>query len=621
MLRDPIRALRAKALTAACALLVGLSLAEPQKTSGAALAPNIVFILADDLGWADLGCYGSDFHRTPNLDRMVRDGMRFTQAYAAAPICSPTRAAILTGKYPARLHLTDWLPGRGDRGDQKLRRPSFTTNLPLNEVTIAEVLKSAGYVTAHIGKWHLGGSGSLPQDHGFDVNIAGDQAGTPVSYVAPFHRGESSMPGLADAAPGEYLTDRLTSEAERFIDANREKPFFLNLAHYAVHTPLTAKTNLIAKYRSAARPGAAQTNAVYAAMIESLDDSIGRVLRKLDDLKLSTNTLVIFTSDNGGLAVREGPATPSTSNAPLRAGKGYLYEGGLRVPLLARWPGTIAAGSTNETPVCSMDWFSTLLEVARVDGATVPPSDGVSLVPLLRRSGAINRETLYWHYPHYANQGGKPGGVIREADFKLIEFYESGYLELYDLNNDPDETNNIAGALPQKANALAKKLAEWRAAVGAQMMTTNADYQIVPIAQRGDGSVVLPAHEVTIHGVNVRYEPPAHKNTIGYWTRKEDWVSWDFAVTEPGTFIVEVLQGCGKGSGGSEVEISVGEERIKFTVHDTGHFQNFLRRELGELTLDKPGRYTLSVKPLTKPGAAVMDLRQVTLKPASTKPR
>jgi arylsulfatase A-like enzyme len=578
--------------------------------------PNIVFILIDDLGWADLGCYGSKFYQTPNVDRLAREGMRFTQAYAAAPICSPTRASILTGKYPARLHLTDWLPGRGDRPDQKLKRPGIVTNLPASEIALAEALKSAGYVTAHIGKWHLGGKGSLPQDHGFDVNIAGDESGTALSYFGPYKKGDVIVPGLEDTRPGEYLTDRLTSEAVHFIEVNRAKPFFLYLAHYAVHIPLTAKTNVVEKYLRAAKSDSAQTNAIYAAMIESVDQSVGRILRQLDALSLSDHTVFVFTSDNGGLNVREGPATPSTSNAPLRAGKGYLYEGGLRVPLIVRWPGVVAAGKVSDAIVSSIDFYSTLLELAGVGVPDLERLDGASFVQALKGGESSPGRTLYWHYPHYSNQGGKPGGAIRQGNLKLIESYESGYLELYNLKEDVGETNDLAAVLPEAANALAKQLADWRRAVGAQMMTTNLEYEPVPLSQSADGSVTLSARDVTIHGTTVRYEPPAHKNTIGYWTRVGDWVSWDFAVTNAGWFSVTVLQGCGKGSGGSEVEVSVGDQKLRFVVQETGHFQNFVSREIGRLRFVNPGRYTLAVKPLTKPGVAVMDLRQVTLLPA-----
>jgi arylsulfatase A-like enzyme len=581
----------------------------------AARPPNIVLILADDLGWRDLGCQGSDFYQTPNLDRLAREGMRFTQAYAAGPVCSPTRASLMTGQHPARLRLTDWLPGRGDRKDQKMKRPVIETNLPSSAVTLAKALKSAGYATASIGKWHLGGKGSLPQDHGFDVNIAGDHRGSPANYFAPFGKGGKEMPGLEQAPPGEYLTDRLTGEAEKFIAANREKPFFLYLAHFAPHIPLAAKSNLVAKYRTAMKPGATHTNALYAAMLESIDDSVGRILRKLQELDLTTNTLVLFTSDNGGLSAREGPNTPATSNFPLRAGKGHLYEGGIRVPLIARWPGLVPGATTEPAPISSCDLYPTLLSLAGVKLPSDPGTDGVSLVSLLERAGPLTRDSLFWHYPHYSNQGGKPGGAIRDGEFKLIEFYESGYLELYNLADDPGETKNLAGAQPQRANDLARKLADWRRRLHADMMTTNADYEPVPIPQSADGTVLLPAHEATIHGSTVRYEPAAHKNTIGYWTRKDDWVSWEFALAKPGSFAVEVLQGCGKGSGGAEVEVSVGAAKLSFVVEDTGHFQNFVPRTIGSLALTTKGPHMLTVKPKTKPGVAVMDLRRVTLRP------
>ncbi|HTK76246.1 MAG TPA: sulfatase, partial [Gemmataceae bacterium] len=268
----------------------------------AADKPNVIIILIDDLGRNDLGCYGSRYYRTPNLDKLAADGIRFSDAYAACPVCSPTRAAILTGKYPARLHLTDWLPGRADRPDQKLVRPVIRQQLPLEEVTLAEALKAAGYTTGHIGKWHLGGPGFGPQQQGFDVNVAGDQTGSPRSYFAPFKDAQGRfMPGLEQANDGEYLTDRLTTEAERFIDANRDRPFFLYFAHYAVHIPLRAKREMIAKYATDGRPGT-QNNPIYAAMVESMDESVGRVVKKLVDLGLDQKTLVIFTSDNGGLA-------------------------------------------------------------------------------------------------------------------------------------------------------------------------------------------------------------------------------------------------------------------------------------------------------------------------------
>ena len=602
---------RLLAWVAVASALIG-QLASAAETS---VRPNIVFILMDDLGWTDLACTGSTFHRTPHLDRMAREGMRFSAAYAAGPVCSPTRAALLTGQSPARLHLTDWLPGRGDRADQKLRRPVIATNLPSNLNNLAKALRGAGYRTAHVGKWHLGGAGSLPTDHGFDRNVAGDHRGTPLSYIAPFKKGDDTMPGLERASDGEYLTDRLTADAVEFLRQSAGQPFFLYLSHYAVHIPLTAKSNLVASYEGKRAAGSTQSNAVYAAMVESMDESVGRILRTLTELRLDGKTLVVFTSDNGGLSAREGPNTPATSNTPLRAGKGYLYEGGLRVPLLVRWPGVVPAGSVVSTPVITTDWMSTLLDLAGVPRESNVVSDGVTLAGLLKGGAPPQRDALFWHYPHYSNQGGKPGGATRNGDWKLIEHYESGYLELFNLAADPGEATNVAGAFPERANALAKTLADWRRSSWAQMMTTNTEYVPVPIAQAADGRVILPAHEVAIHGTTVRYEPPAHKNTVGYWTKSSDWVSWDFAIKQPGKFIVEVLQGCGKGSGGSEVEISVGDQKVAFTVIDTGHFQNFVAREIGSIHIARPGSYTLMVKPRRKPGVAVMDLRQVVLKP------
>jgi arylsulfatase A-like enzyme len=438
--------------------------------------PNFVFILIDDMGWRDVGCNGSTFYETPNIDRLAAAGMRFTDGYAACPVCSPTRASILTGKYPARLHLTDWLPGRADRPSQMLLRPKFLQHLPLEEVTIAEALKPLGYVSASVGKWHLGGPDYYPEKQGFDVNVGGCDKGSPPSYFFPYKNRAFSLPGLEEGREGEYLTDRLTAEAEKFLDKNRDRPFFLYLAHHAVHIPLQAKKDVVARYRDKVRPGQEQDNPVYAAMVESVDDSVGRVLKKLEELGVADPTVVIFTSDNGGLSVKEGPNTPATSNAPLRAGKGYLYEGGIREPLLVRWPGATKAGSTCDVPVCSIDFYPTILEAAgakRGGGAV----DGVSLVPLLRQAGEPRRDALYWHYPHYSNQGGKPGGAVRQGRYKLIESYEDGNLELYDLREDVGEANDLARKLPEKTRELHRLLREWRTAVGAQMPAPNPEYK------------------------------------------------------------------------------------------------------------------------------------------------
>jgi len=630
LVNSPTRLLRHLALVALLAVLQTLAAAAPK--------PNFIFFLIDDLGRNDLGCYGSKFYRTPNLDRMASQGMKFTDAYAACPVCSPTRASIMTGKYPARLHLTDWLPGRGDLPAQRLARPIINQQLALEEVTIAERLKAAGYVTAHVGKWHLGGEGFEPQKQGFDINIAGDHTGTPMSYFAPFggkakDGKQRAMRGLEEAKDGEYLTDRLTTEAEKIIAANKDKPFFLYFAHYAVHTPLKAKADYIAKYPQVAGKAGQQTNAIYAAMMESMDESIGRILKQLDDLKLADNTYVFFTSDNGGLATIEGPSTPATINSPLREGKGYLYEGGIRVPLLVRGPG-IAAGSTATNAMSSVDYFPTILELAGLPlgdpalagsapGAKSPAPaeagtpnviDGVTLAPLLKGGPAPAARPLFWHYPHYANQGGKPGGVIRDGDWKLIEFYETGRVELFDLKNDFRENRNLAleATNAARVKSLVAKLDTWRIKTGAQMMQPNPAYR--PSPQGQNGIITMLGKDADVHGAMLRYEPLPHKNTRGFWINPNDWASWDFEVVKPGKFTMEITYGCGNGSGGSEVEFAVGPQKLLFKVEQTGGFQAFVKREIGEMTFDQPGRYTLTVKPKSKPGPAVMDLPQVVLK-------
>ncbi len=578
--------------------------------------PNVVLIVIDDLGQRDLGCYGSTFYKTPNIDRMAKEGLRFTDFYAACPVCSPTRASIMTGRYPQRMNITDWIPGRKDTADQRLKRSEISNELPLEETTIATALKKRGYVTALMGKWHLGGTGFEPEKHGFDVNIAGDQTGTPRSYFSPFENKQGKMPGLEKAEDGEYLTDRLAAEAEKFIEKNKDKRFFLYLPHYGVHTPLRAKQSVTDKYKVTPTHGK-QSNPVYAAMVESMDEAVGRVLKKLDDLKLSDNTLVIFTSDNGGLATLEGMPFAPTSNAPLREGKGYLYEGGVRVACVMKWPAMIKDGTVTNEVANSNDFFETILK------ATTPPlndpdvagkpRDGRSLVPIFQ--GVRMKEwPVFWHYPHYANQGSRPGGAVRRGDYKLIEFYEDGRRELFDVKKDLSESRNLIVANPEIAKELAAELDKWRKEVGAKMPTPNADYK--PNPPNKDGVITMHARTALVNGVMLRFEPLPHKNTLGFWVNKDDYATFDFTVEKGGTFTVEVLQGCGKGSGGSEVELAVGAEKLAFTVKDTGGFQAFEAREVGTLKVEKAGRYTMTVKAKTKPGAAVMDLRQIVLKPA-----
>jgi arylsulfatase A-like enzyme len=434
--------------------------------------PNIVFILIDDLGWADGGCFGSKFYQTPQIDALAKSGVRFTQAYAACAVCSPTRAALMTGKYPARLHITDWIPGEPAPKGSRFGLPDWQPHLPLEETTLATALKHLGYVTGHIGKWHLGGCEFLPQHQGFDTNIAGGETGHPASYFWPYGatNNDHRVPGLAERGgkQGDYLTDQLTDEALRFIEANKDNPFYLNFCHYAVHAPLMGKQEFIDE--AADRPGAdGQSNTVYAAMVRSVDESVGRILKKLDELRLTETTLVIFTSDNGG-AVHFGKP-PATANTPLRNGKGSAYEGGLRVPLLVKMPGLTRPGAVCETPVITMDFFPTLLELAGAEPATSRTAlDGVSFVPLLRGEKAPPHSELFWHYPHYWN-GGKvsPYSVARVGDWKLIRFYETGREELYDLKSDLSETRDLAAANPGKRQELSARLDTWLKQVGAQL--------------------------------------------------------------------------------------------------------------------------------------------------------
>src|SRR6185369_1749144 len=448
------------------ALLAALCAASLTLSLRAATPTNVVLILADDFGWTDLACYGSKLYETPNIDRLAHEGVKFTQAYSACTVCSPSRAAPLTGKYPARLHVTDWIPGLPPE-NPKLLVPDWSKHLPLEETSLARAFKSAGYSTATIGKWHLGGEEFYPDKHGFDLNLAGTEAPQPKTYFAPYN-----IATLPEGPAGEYLTDRLAVEATKFLEQHQDKPFFLYLPHFAVHLPVQGKRDLVSKYRERLQPELMQTNAGYAAMVESLDDAVGQVRRKLDELKLTDHTIVIFASDNGG-------RVPTTSNLPLRVGKGSCYEGGTRVPLIVFWPGVTRPDSVCETPVIGMDLFPTLLEMAGQKNAGRTGVDGVSLVPLLRGTGSLKRDELFWHYPHYQHYqlgGTTPYGAIRKGDFKLIEFFDDMRVELYNLKEDIGEQHNLAAKLPAKVDELRNRLHAWRKEVGSQMPTTNPKY-------------------------------------------------------------------------------------------------------------------------------------------------
>ncbi|MBM3759004.1 MAG: sulfatase [Acidobacteria bacterium] len=436
--------------------------------------PNIVVILIDDYGWRDTGFNGSKFHETPNIDRLAREGMVFTNGYSASAVCSPTRAAIMTGKAPARLHLTSHLQGASNRFHHtKVIQPSARLALPLDEVTIAELLRGQGYRTACVGKWHLGTQGFLPSDQGFDVSLAGDEAGSTNSFFYPDWRKKINL----DAKPGDYLTDRLTTLAADFIRENKAREFFLYLPHFAVHTPIEGKPDKVKKYDAKSNPNDPQNFGEYAAMIESVDESVGQIMKTLEETGVADNTLILFSADNGGVTSREWKNRPVTSNLPLRSGKGHLYEGGIRVPTVVRWPGVVKPGSTCSDPVVSYDYAPTIADAAGIPTQKLPAMDGRSFTSLLRgRAGKVR--DLFWHYPHYSPQKGRPAAAIRNGDDKLILFFEDNHAELYNLKADIGETTDLAQSQPAKAAAMRKRLEAWLKETNAQIPAQNPNYDV-----------------------------------------------------------------------------------------------------------------------------------------------
>jgi arylsulfatase A len=495
--------------------------------------PNVIFFLVDDLGWTDVGCFGSSFYETPNIDRFATEGVKFTNAYAACHVCSPTRASIMTGKYPGRTNLSDWIPGRRDFPFQKYKNVRSVQNLPYEEITIAETLKAHGYNTAAIGKWHLGSVPSGPDAHGFDFHVP--QAwpgGAPRTFHPPY-----KLQGLENAVEGEYLTDRLTDEALGFIDKNKEQPFFLYLAHFAVHDPIQGRKDLVEKYNTklaaTSMPADSpfilegnpddpkplsreyldkaihdesfagygvlpqrtvkikqyQDNTQFAGMVEAVDQSLGRILEKLKTLGLDDNTIVIFFSDNGGMAgmnvgnpERTVPQEKldvafSSSNLPLRGAKGWLYEGGIRVPCIVKWPGKGNAGTVSDEPIISTDFYPSILEMAGLPLMKEQHKDGVSIAPLLKGADSLNRDDIFWHFPHYSNHGMQPpSGAVRSGDYKLIEYFENYTVQLFNLKDDIGEQNDLSKSMPDKVAELRNKLHAWRKSVDAQMPELNPDY-------------------------------------------------------------------------------------------------------------------------------------------------
>ncbi len=494
--------------------------------------PNILFFLVDDLGWTDVGCYNSSFYETPNIDTLAESGVRFTDAYAACHVCSPTRASILSGKYPATINLTDWLPGRKEFPFQKLSNAKINQNLPYKEVTIAEALKDEGYKTAIIGKWHLGENPSNPIAHGFDTHLPNWAWGWPnKGYFAPF-----GLKGFEDSEKGDYLTDRLTDEAIKYIESNKNNPFFLYMSHYAVHDPIQGRKDLVKKYKEKLKeidrnddynyilegnpdnpknpskdelqklihtPDFApykilpnrtfkikqkQDNIEFAGMVESVDQSLGRIIKKLDELGIDDNTIIFFYSDNGGMSAanvgnpkRIIPTDKldlafSTSNLPLRGAKGWLYEGGIRVPLIVKWPGIGKKGVNCSTPITSVDMFPTILNMIGAKEKIGNDKEGVDFSPLIKGK-TIKKRPIYWHFPHYSNHGMQsPGGSIRDGDYKLIEYFENGTVQLFDLKNDIGEQNDLSKIEVEKTKELKEKLYKWREDVNAQMMKPNPNY-------------------------------------------------------------------------------------------------------------------------------------------------
>lgn len=444
---------------------------------------NFVFFLVDDLGYADVGCFGSTYHETPHIDALAASGMKFTDGYAACPVCSPTRASIMTGRHPVRVDITDWIPGTAPNApyNPRFQHIADRNELALEEVTVAEALKEHGYQNFFAGKWHLGGEGFLPTDQGFDFNLGGHDRGSPPGgYYSPYKN-----PYLTNKEKGEYLTERLTAESIQFLEQqNEEAPFLLYLSYYNVHTPIQPYEKRIDHYKdkydevfgdttvepTPERRGlsrARQDNPEFASMVAAVDDSVGSIMQSLERLNLSDNTVVIFFSDNGGLCTARKPS--STCNLPLRAGKGWLYEGGIREPMIIRAPGVTKGGTQTAQPVTSMDFFPTILELAGLPLRPDVHADGTSLVPLLHGEASIKHEPLMWHYPHYHGSTWTPGAAIRDGDWKLIELYEFGETEMYNLRQDIGETKNLAATNPAKTTELKEKLATWQTSMNARM--------------------------------------------------------------------------------------------------------------------------------------------------------
>jgi arylsulfatase A-like enzyme len=519
----------------ASSLFLMASCQSSQKQKTVSQKPNILFILADDLGYHDLSSMGSTFYETPNIDKIAGEGMVFTDGYAACQVCSPSRASIMSGKFTARHGITDWIGARTGEEWRKAGRfnkllpPEYVHNLPHEYVTLPEALKESGYKTFFAGKWHLGSEGSWPEDHGFDINRGGWDKGSPIGgFYAPWEN-----PRLESGPNGESLTMRLAHETAEFIKANKDTSFFAFLSFYAVHAPLETTQEKWAKYRQKAEDmGIAesafemghflpirqvQDHPVYAGLVETMDDAVGVVLDALDELNLADNTIIVFTSDNGGVAAGDAFAT---SNKPLRAGKGYQFEGGIREPFFIKVPWLNTSGKKSDVPVIGTDFYPTLLELT---GAQLKPEehiDGISLVPVLS-GGELKERPLYWHYPHYGNQGGEPSSIIRQGEWKLIHYYEDGRNELYNLKNDLQEAVNVSDEYPELAARLHGQLFKWLNDVGARFPEKDPEYKEELEKQH-------------LERVRLEWMPNLEKQRLGFLSKdfdpKNNW--WDSALKE-----------------------------------------------------------------------------------------
>lgn len=458
-------------------LLMPILLAAAGAAAGEGIKPNIVFILADDLGWKDLACYGNKYTETPNIDLLAQSGIRFSQAYAACPVSSPTRASILTGKYPARLQLTNFIAGNRTDPASPVLPAKWKPYLEAREVTIAELLKEVGYYTGIVGKWHLGGHDSIaPWNQGFDYSRMIGKNGLDYYNYSIFldsYKNEFTDKGT------EYLTDKLTDYGVEFINENKSNPFFLYMAYSAPHVTIIPRPDKLMKYFRKYEQSEEKFNPYYSAMVESLDDGVGKIIDALKKSGLLENTIIVFTSDNGGLGLDELGPVP-TSNLPLRKWKGHIYEGGIRVPAIISWSGKIKAGTSSDFYFTTTDYLPTFCDLLGI--TKIPESiDGKSILPLLLGSedGLNDKRPLFWHYPHFSNQLGRPAGAVRQGDYKLVELYETGKLELYNIREDVSESTDLSGKMKDKTEEMYKMLVKWRESVNAQMPAVNRDYRPV----------------------------------------------------------------------------------------------------------------------------------------------